>query len=101
MLFEQVQIHSRYRVALTNYYQQLKCTTTSFTSIDFQSAMYSNKNLTKTCKLLPETLRKSFYKATKDVPFDKCGKLHHSLLHETEPPDKKHPQISKGQALPV
>ena len=63
--------------------------------------MYSKKNLTKTVKRLPETLCKSFYKATKDVPFDKCGTLHHSLLHETEPPDKKHLQISKGQTLPV
>ena len=31
--------------------------------------------------------------------FDKCGKLHHSLLHETEPPDKKHPQENKSQTL--
>ena len=32
---------------------------------------------------------------------DKCGKHHHSLLHEPEPPDKKHPQENKGQTLPV
>ena len=32
---------------------------------------------------------------------DKCWKHHHSLLHETEPLDKKHPQENKGQTLPV
>ena len=31
----------------------------------------------------------------------KCRKHHHSLLHETEPPDKKHPQENKSQTLPV
>ena len=32
-LFDQPQIHSRDRVALRNYHQQLKCTTTWFTSM--------------------------------------------------------------------
>ena len=32
---------------------------------------------------------------------DKCGKYHHSLLHESEPPYKKLPQESKNQTLPV
>ena len=36
---------------------------------DYQSAICSTENLTKTVKRLPETLRKSFYKATKDVSF--------------------------------
>ena len=150
----------------------------------YQSAICSTENLTKAVKRLPEILRKSFYKATKDVSFgsgdvtlvkvppynvntnagaidgkftdkhivfwlcnqphrlmecekfiknnlqerkefvstnklcwnclskahfkskyrckiDKCGKHHHSLLHEPEPPDKKHPQENKGQTLPV
>ena len=31
----------------------------------------------------------------------KCGKHHHSLLHEPDTTDKKHPQESKGQILPV
>ena len=30
-----------------------------------------------------------------------CGKHHLSLLHETETPDKKHPQENKSQILPV
>ena len=41
--------------------------------------------------------RKSKYRCK----IDKCGKHHHSLLHEPEPPDKKHPQENKGQTLPV
>ena len=32
---------------------------------------------------------------------NKFGKHHHSLLHETEPPDKKHPQENKSQTLTV
>ena len=67
--FEQPQIHTRYRVALKNYHQRLKCTTTWFTSIDCQSTMHSNKNLIKAVKWLPEILCKSFYKATKDFSF--------------------------------
>ena len=38
-LFDQPQIHSRDRVALRNYHQQLKCTTTWFTSMKYQSAI--------------------------------------------------------------
>ena len=34
-----------------------------------QSTIYSTENLTKTVRQLPEILRKSFYKATKDVLF--------------------------------
>ena len=30
-----------------------------------------------------------------------CGKQHHSLLYETEAPDKKHPQESKNKTLSV
>ena len=40
-LFDQPQIHRRDRVALRNYHQQFKCTTTWFTSMDYQSAIYS------------------------------------------------------------
>ena len=36
---------------------------------DYQSAICSNEYSTKTVKRLPETLCKSFYKATKDVSF--------------------------------
>ena len=68
-LFDQPQIHSRDRVALQNYHEQLKCTTTWFTPMDYQSTICSTKNLTKAVKRLPEILRKSFYKATKDVSF--------------------------------
>ena len=32
---------------------------------------------------------------------DKCGKHHQSLLHENEPPGKRHPQENKCQTLPV
>ena len=46
-LFDQPQIHSFDRVALRNYHQQLKCTTTWFTSMDYQSAIYSTEKLTK------------------------------------------------------
>ena len=49
-LFDQPQIHSRDRVALRNYLQQLKCTTTWFTSIDYQPVIYSTENLTKAVK---------------------------------------------------
>ena len=41
--------------------------------------------------------RKSKYRCK----IDKCGKHHHSLLHEPETPDKKHPQENKSQTLPV
>ena len=68
-LFDQPQIHSRDRVALRNYHQQLKCTATWFTSMGYQFAIYSTENLTKAVKPLPEILRKSFCKATKDVSF--------------------------------
>ena len=68
-LFDHPQIHSRDRVALRNYHQQLKCSTTWFTSMDYQSAICSTENLTKAVKRLPEILRKSFYKATKDASF--------------------------------
>ena len=66
-LFHQPQMHSRDRVALRNYHQQLKYTTTWFTSMDYQSAICSTESLTKSIKRLPEILRKSFYKATKNV----------------------------------
>ena len=69
VLFEQPQTNRRYRVALTNYHQQLKWTTAWFTSIDCQSAIYSNENLTKAVMRLPEIRRKSFYKTTKDTLF--------------------------------
>ena len=66
-LFDQLQIHSHDRIALRNYHQQLKCTTTWFTSMDYQSAICSTENLTKAVKRLPEILHKSICKATKDV----------------------------------
>ena len=72
-LFDQLQIHRCGRVALVNYHQQLKCTITWFTSMDYQSAIYSTENLTKAVKQLPEILRKSFCKATKDVSFASGG----------------------------
>ena len=37
--------------------------------MDYQSAICSTENLTKTVKRLPEILRKSFYNATKDASF--------------------------------
>ena len=60
-LFNQLQIHSRDRVALRNYHPQLRCTTTWCTSMDYQSAIYPTENLTKAVKRLPEILYKSFY----------------------------------------
>ena len=68
-LFDQPQTHSRDRVALRNYHKQLKCTTTWFTSMDYQYPICSTENLTKAVKRLREILHKSFYKATKDVSF--------------------------------
>lgn len=65
-LFNQLQIHSCDRVALRNYHPQLRCTTTCFTSMDYQSAIYPTENLTKAVKRLPEILCKSFYSVTKD-----------------------------------
>ena len=41
------------------------------------------------------------YKSKYRCKIDKCGKHNHSLLHEPEPPEKKHPQKNKGQTLPV
>ena len=41
--------------------------------MDYQSAIYSTENLTKAVKQLPEILRKSFCKATKDVSFASGG----------------------------
>ena len=58
------------RVTLQNYRQQLKYTTTWFTSMDHQSAIHSIKNLTEVVKLLPEIHYKSFHKATRDVSFE-------------------------------
>ena len=37
--------------------------------MDYQSTICSTENLTKAVKRLPEILRKSSYKATKDVSF--------------------------------
>ena len=68
-LFDQPQIHSLDRVALRNYHQQPKCTTTWFKSLDYQSAICSTENLAKAVKRLPKILFNSFYKATKGVSF--------------------------------
>ena len=68
-LFDQTQTHSRDRVALLNYHQQLKCIITWFLSMDCQSAIYSIENSTKAVKRLPVILCESIYKATKDVSF--------------------------------
>ena len=46
-LFDQPQNHSRDRVTLQSYHQQPSCTTTWFTSMDYQSAICSTVNLTK------------------------------------------------------
>ena len=68
-LFDQPQVHSLDRVALRNYHQQHKCTTTWFKSMDYQSAICSTENLAKAVKRLPKILFNSFHKATKAVSF--------------------------------
>ena len=50
--------------------------------MDYQFAISSTGNLTKAVKQLPEILRKSFYKATKDLSFVSCGRWLDNRLKE-------------------
>ena len=67
--------------------------------------LQERKEFVSTNKLCWNCLSKAHFvkqcKSKYRCKIDKCGKHHHSLLHEPEPPDKKHPQENKGQTLPV
>ena len=67
--------------------------------------LQERKEFVSTNKLCWKCLSKAHFlkqcKSKYRCKIDKCGKHHLSLLHEREPPDKKHPQENKGQTLPV
>ena len=71
----------------------------------FKKNLKERKEFVSTNKLCWNCLSKAYfvkqYKSKYRCKIDKCGKYHHSLLHEPGPPDKKHPQENKDQTLPV
>ena len=71
----------------------------------FKKNLKERKEFVSTNKLCWNCLSKAYFvkqcKSKYRCKIDKCGKYHHSLLHEPGPPDKKHPQENKDQTLPV
>ena len=67
--------------------------------------LQERKAFVSTSKLFWNCLSKAHFvkqcKSKYRYKIDKCGKHHHSLLHEPEPPDKKDPQGNKSQTLPA
>ena len=65
-LFDKPQINPNDRTALRRYHQQLKSTITWLQIMGYQSSVSSIENLTKAVTRLPNKLRYSFYKYSKD-----------------------------------
>ena len=65
-LLDKPQITTNDRTNLRRYHQQLKCTTTWLKVMGYHSALTSTENLPKAVIRLPNKLRQSFYKMSKD-----------------------------------
>ena len=68
-LFDAQQIYANDQVGLRQFHQLLKCCITWFQSMGYSSAIESAENLTKAVMRLPNQLRTSFYKSTKNYNF--------------------------------
>ena len=65
-LLDAPQIYANDRVGLPQFHQQLKCCITWIRSMGYSAAIESTENLTKAVMRLPNQLRTSFYKSTKN-----------------------------------
>ena len=68
-LFNAPQIYANDWVGLQQFHHQLKCCITWFQSMGYSASIESTENLTKAVMHLPNQLRTSFYKSTKNCKF--------------------------------
>ena len=66
-LFDQPQIKASDRTSLKLYHQKLKCTNTWFVSMGYHSTLSSIENVTKAVQRLPNYLRQTFYRHTREI----------------------------------
>ena len=66
-LFDQPQIKASDCTSLKLYHQKLKCTNTWLASIRYHSTLSSIENVTKAVQRLPNYLRQTFYRHTREI----------------------------------
>ena len=66
-LFDQPQIKAADCASLKLYHQKLKCTNTWLVSMGYTSTLTSIKNITRAVQRLPNYLRQTFYRHTKEI----------------------------------
>ena len=66
-LFNQPQIKEYDCNAIKHYHQKLKCTATWLASMGYHTSLYSIDNISKAVQLLPNSMRQSFYRFSKDL----------------------------------
>ena len=66
-LFDQPQIKAADRASLKLYHQKLKSTNTWLVSMGYTSTLTSIENITKAAQRLPNYLRQTFYRHTREI----------------------------------
>ena len=66
-LFDQPQIKAADHASLKLYHQKLKCTNTWLVSMGYTSTLTSIKNITKAVQRLPNYLRQTLYRHTREI----------------------------------
>ena len=68
-LLDRPQILANNKISLRSFHHQLKYTNTWLSKMGYTSCIQSSEYLTKAVMILPNYLRNSFYKSTKDHSF--------------------------------
>jgi len=66
-IFDKPQIKFNDREALRDFHQEIKCSITWLSSIGYDSCLYSTEYLTKAVQRLPQSLRQTFYRHSKEL----------------------------------